>query len=235
MNIPYSPPSPAGHAIVALLAMLASALPVANATPAAVSTYTIGAIVPAADATIPLLDETGRPLGPLLDDGQFCDLARAGGGVIGAATYRVVGTARTAQVFCGRYYSRLQRKQPVAAGALGRSRFARIDWQHGIGTRDFRLVPGRTVAAGELGWRVGTVFFAPALVGARLGRDDIHDGYLVVTEAREGLGRDDVSVYLGVEGRALASLPALGARFVVEPVSDAGVIEAARARVRYLR
>ncbi|MEO7405180.1 MAG: hypothetical protein ABIU95_16080, partial [Burkholderiales bacterium] len=204
MNIPYSSLTRIGRALVALIATFASGLNSANAAPAVVSTYTIAAVIPAADATNPLLDEAGRPLGPSLDDGQFCDLARAGGGVIGPATYRVVGTARTAQIFCGRYYSRLHRKQPVSAGALGRARFARIDWPHGIGARDFRLVPGRSVAAGELGWRVGTVFFVRALVGTALERDDVHDGYLVVTEAREDLGRDDLALFLGVEGRAIA-------------------------------
>lgn len=138
-------------------------------------------IVPAADAAIPLLDASGARLGPLLDDGQFCELADAGAGIIDGASYRVTGTARTPQVNCRRYFSRLARKMPVAAGALGRSVFIRIETAHGLGARDFKLVPWRSVATAA--YAIGTVLYVPSLRGWPIGPDRTHDGFVFVADA----------------------------------------------------
>ncbi|MFM9887213.1 MAG: hypothetical protein ACKVQT_29655 [Burkholderiales bacterium] len=137
-------------------------------------------IEPDADAAIPLRDVNGRPLGPVLSDGQFCELAAAGSGVIGNATYRVAGTSREPQVSCRRYFSRLARKMPVAAGALGRSVFERIETPYGLGAERYRLVPWRSVAAAR--FKVGTVLFIPALRGRRIGGPTIHDGFVFVAD-----------------------------------------------------
>ncbi len=140
-------------------------------------------ILPDPDGSIPLRDVQGRPLGPTLSDGQFCELAAFGSGVIGLATYQVVGTSRTMQANCRRYFSRLARKMPVAAGALGRSVFQRIETAHGLGAARYRLVPWRSVVAD--GHAIGTVLFVPALRGRLIQGRTLHDGYLFVAD-RQG-------------------------------------------------
>lgn len=149
-------------------------------------------IVPAPDASIPLLDARGARLGPVLDEIQFCELATAGSGVIEGASYRVTGTARTPQVNCRRAYSRLARKMPVAAGALGRSVFVRIESAHGLGARDFKLVPWRSVASAA--FPVGRVLYVPALRGWRIDADRTHDGFVFVADALADAPRERLAL-----------------------------------------
>ncbi len=137
-------------------------------------------IEPDSDAAISLRDVDGIAFGPKLSDGQFCELAAAGSGVIGDATYRVVGTSRDPSANCRRYFSRLARKMPVAAGALGRSVFEKINAPHGLGAERFRLVPWRSVAAAR--FTLGTVLFIPALRGQRIDLERQHDGYVFVAD-----------------------------------------------------
>jgi hypothetical protein len=210
-------------------AMVAAPLAAAPPGERVVEHYTVAPLIPDPAGTIALLDRDGRALGPRVDETQFCDLAARGAGVIGQATYRVVGTGRVSQAFCGRAFSRLARKQPVAAGALARSRFERIDWPHGIGAQGYRLDPGRTLAVSARGPAYGTVFFARALVGWRLLDGSEHDGYLVVADGRDGLDADALALYLGVEGRSLAAPPA---KFAIERAEDASAAERARAAQR---
>lgn len=149
-------------------------------------------IVPAADATIPLLDAQGARLGPVLDEGQFCELAAAGAGVIEGASYRVVGSARAPQLNCRRYFSRLARKMPVAAGALGRSVFVRIEAAYGLGARDFKLVPWRSVATAA--FPLGAVLYLPSLRGQTIAPGRIHDGYVFVADVLGDAPRDRIAL-----------------------------------------
>jgi hypothetical protein len=121
------------------------------------------AIIPEADASIPLRGANGEALGPILSDGQFCELAAAGSGVIGDATYKVVA-----------------RKMPVAAGALGRSVFQKLDAPNGLGADHFRLVPWRSIAASQ--FPLGTVLFIPALRDRVMVGEQRHDGYVFVAD-----------------------------------------------------
>ena len=164
--------------------------------------YSTMALIPAPQGKQSLLDLDGHPLGPRVDELQFCDLAARGTAVIEGATYQVVGTAREAQTFCGRYYSRLHRKQPVAAGALGRSRFARVDWKYGLGVGGYRLVPWRTIAAptGVLG--VGRAAYLPALRDLMLPDGSTHDGYVFVADLREAGASAPIDLFVGLEDDA---------------------------------
>ena len=183
-----------------------------NAASQELGSYAMRAFAPSAatvDDSVALLDPNGRALGPHLDAIDFCDLAYAGAGVVGTTTYRVVTTGAAAQAFCGRYYTRLHRRQPVAAGRLGRSRFERIqfagrDWPHGIGARGWLLAPGRTAAAKRGGANIGDVLFVPALLGSRLFDGTQHDGHIVVTDIRDDLDAP-IALYLGITGTASAA------------------------------
>lgn len=190
------------------------------------NTYAITPLVPTPEGTIPLLDLEGRVLGPRFEEGPFCDLAAQGSAVIDGATYRVVGTGRAPQAFCGRYYSRLHRKQPVAAGALSRSRFTRIDWPYGLGAKDYKLVPYRSAAAQPRRFPVGTTLFVPALRGLALPSGTAgtaHDGYLFVADLREGAHDGGVALFTGLRAAALS-----GSMQELFVVTDARVIDALR-------
>jgi hypothetical protein len=151
-----------------------------TAHPLSIVTATSPVILPEADAAIPLLGANGQTLGPVLSDGQFCELAAAGSGVIGDATYQVIGTAREPQANCRRYFSRLARKMPVAAGALGRSVFQKLNTAHGLGAARLRLVPWRSVLASQ--FPIGTVLFIPTLRERAIDGEQRHDGFVFVAD-----------------------------------------------------
>lgn len=156
-------------------------------------------IVPAADASVPLLDLAGRALGPRLDEPQFCDAAARGTAIIGGATFQVAGTARAPQVFCGRYYRRLHRKQPVAAGALGRSRFERVDWPYGLGAGPYKLVPWRSIAAPASVVAIGRALYSPQLRGLALPDGSVHDGHVFVADVRAAGERPELDLFVGLD------------------------------------
>ena len=188
------------------------------------------------ERAVPLLALNGRPLGPKLDDVSFCELAARGAAVVEGATYRVVGTAREPQVFCGRYFSRLHRKQPVGAGALSRSRFERIDWPHGVGVLDYKLEPWRTVAADRLRFAPGTLLLLDALIGRELVAGQPHDGLVMVTDSVEEARGDTLAVYAGVQTAAKSqsdkSMPSLPAVTQLRIVRDPVIIARWHARLR---
>ncbi len=186
-------------------------------------------IQPDSDGAIALRDPSGQALGPILSDGQFCELAAAGSGVIGTATYRVVGTSRAPQANCRRYFSRLARKMPVAAGALGRSVFQRIETPDGLGAERYRLVPWRSVAAAR--FKLGTVLFIPALRGWQIDGPTIHDGYVFVADRLGDAPITQISLVVAAR-RAGPSLPSgditgfvVDERAVVAPLHRAHAIQ----------
>jgi hypothetical protein len=170
----------------------------APARSASLVTYTTMTLAPEADASIPLRDAAGRDFGPKLSEGQFCELAAAGAAVIAGATYRVIGTARTPQAQCRRHFSRLARKMPVAAGALGRSVFARIDAPFGLGAHDYRLVPYRSVATSL--FPLGATVFIPELRGAALDPTRRHDGYVFVADRLADAPPERIALFIGLDG-----------------------------------
>jgi hypothetical protein len=193
-----------------------------------VRVYSLEPIVPDPGYGVPLLDVDGAPLGPVLPQPQFCALAARGSGVIGRATYQVVDMGPVPQAFCGLYFPRLQRRQPVAAVNLSRSRFIRLDWPFGLGALDYRLVPGHTAAAAR--FDIGTVLFAPALRGLPLGDGSVHDGYLVVGDAVENRSRDDVALYAGLAREEALPASSLSSRLEIYAVKDERSAAAVRAR-----
>ncbi len=221
---------------IALVLALALTAVGARAAPieAALGIYATMQLSPAADATIALLDLDGRALGPRLDAPQFCDLAARGAAVIADATYQVAGSARESQVFCGRLYTRLQRKQPVAAGALGRSRFERVDWRYGLGAERYKLVPWRTLAAPAGLASIGQALAVPALQGLVLPDGTIHDGEVFVADRLEPGAEPRVELFIGLEAQRSAAERALGAIGAIVGVQRLSAAPAAAARLRAL-
>jgi len=191
--------------------------------------YTIAPIVPEPGYAVPLLDRQGRALGPALPPAQFCALAARGSGVIGHATYRVVDTGPLPQTYCGAFFPRLQRRQPLAAVNLARSRFVRIAWPYGLGAYDDRLIPGHTVASGR--FAAGTVLFAPALRGWPMGAEPSHDGYLVVGDDTQQPRQERLELFVGLSGAEVHPLNNWPAWLEVYVVDDSSL--AASAWVRY--
>jgi len=190
--------------------------------------YTVHAMAPDPDATVPLLGADGRPLGPLLGPRQFCELADAGGGVIGTATFRLAGEGWTQRVSCAPWFPRLQRRIPVSVSRLGRSVFARIDWPFGLGARDFRLVPGHTAAA--TGFATGTVLYADSLRGRILADGTRLDGWLVVGDLRSDLAAGELALFAGRDDQVLFTTAPGEYRVEVRPVRDAAAAAAIAAR-----
>ena len=206
-----------------------AALAPAHAYP--LHTYTVTPLEPDAHAAIALLDPAGAALGPVLSEAQFCDLAFAGSALIGPVTYLLAGEGHKAQAFCGRYYPRLQRRQPVAAGRLGRSRFRAIPWPYGLGARDALRTPGHTAAAPGLAW--GTVLFAEALRGRRLSDGRLHDGYLVVADQEDGPdaapGGGPLGLFLGRTGQPVLAAADLPPGVLASPLIEGALAGAVRA------
>jgi hypothetical protein len=192
--------------------------------------YTVEAIVPEPGHGVPLLDPEGMPLGPVLPQPQFCALAARGSGVIGPATYQVIDMGPVPQAYCGMYFPRLQRRQPLAAVNLSRSRFVKLDWPFGLGAYDYRLVPAHTAAA--VRFDLGTVLFAPALRGLRLADGSIHDGYLLIGDAAEDRAREDLALYAGLAGAGAPAAAPLPPQLEVYEVRDEQFAAPARARYR---
>lgn len=164
-------------------------------------------LTPDADATILLLDATGRALGPRLGEVQFCDAAMAGAVIIAHATYRVTGTGRAPQANCKRVFSRFARRHPVSADALGRSRFAQIDAAFGLGVHGMRLIPGRSIATDPDYIATGTVLYVPALRGLRVAGGALHDGYLFAADVGEGLQGEHIAWFAGLRRAASPDKP----------------------------
>jgi len=193
-----------------------------------VRSYSVDPIVPEAGYGVPLLDVRGAPIGPVLPPPQFCALAARASGVIGQATYQVVGMGPVPQTFCGLYFPRLQRHQPLATVNLARSRFARIAWPFGLGAYHYRLVPGHTAAAAR--FDIGTVLFVPVLRGLRLGDGSTHDGYLLIGDAADEHGRDQLAIFAGLAGNEVLSGKGLPSSLEAYVVRDADLRAAVRAR-----
>jgi hypothetical protein len=228
----FRSPRTASLAIV-LAIFMSAAVAQADSTPLKLGQYTVRAMASLAEG-VPLRDAHGVTLGPRLDEVDFCDLAAAGAGVIGAATYRVVTSGPDSHAFCGRYYSRLHRKQPVAAGALGRSRFERVtvggrDWPHGVGALDWLLVPGRTAIARSGAANLGDALLVRALIGARLPDGTAPSCAVLVADIRDDADTP-IALYLGVAGRAWQP-PA--SELVGEPLTDRERVARLRATLRY--
>jgi hypothetical protein len=194
----------------------------------AVRPYSVEPIVPEEGYGVPLLDVRGAPIGPVLTPPQFCALAARASGVIGQSTYQVVDIGPVPQTFCGLYFPRLQRRQPLAAVNLSRSRFVRIAWPFGLGAYDYRLVPGHTAAAAR--FDIGTVLYAPSLRGIRLSDGSTHDGYLLVGDGADDGGRDDLAIFAGLAGAEALPAGRLPPSLEAYVVRDARLRAAVHAR-----
>jgi 3D (Asp-Asp-Asp) domain-containing protein len=119
---------------------------------------------------IPLLDITGKALGPVLAKADWCAAALEGTVRVGAVTYNYVGSRQSDFVDCSEYFGL----------KVGYSRFGVARGPYGDGVSEFILVPYRTLAADPAFLKPGTAIFVPAAVGQRLPIGGKHDGYCFV-------------------------------------------------------
>src|SRR5205085_1289844 len=130
----------------------------------------------------PLLDPSGRELGPSLSTRDFCDAAMEGTVQIRSGgrwrTYNYAGTGPSAQVDCSDRYPRHQ--------VIGRSRFRASAKLFGEAATGARLIPFRTIAVDPRFIPHGTVLFIPAARGVEIeggdGEKRTHDGYFFAAD-----------------------------------------------------
>jgi len=189
---------------------------------------------------VPLLGETGAPLGVALALRDWCDAAMEGTVTVslpggGGRTFNFARAAGPAQADCT---SRFPRQPAARIAALNASRFAEVpaDAPFGLGARaSYRLVPYRSAAVDPSVIPLGSVLFIPGLAGAMVtlpdGQPWRHDGYLMAVDVGGAIRGNHIDIFTGVARGNPA--PAIitsdaGKTFPARLETDATVVETLR-------
>jgi 3D (Asp-Asp-Asp) domain-containing protein len=148
----------------------------------------------------PLLDATGRRLGPTLSDRDWCRAALEGTvTIVDAAnnaleTYNFATSASTAQVDFSRFF-------PSLGNSLNRTRFKVSKGKFGEGTAGFILVPYRTIAVDRSVIPIGSVIYIPGAKGTTVtlpsGTSITHDGYFFAADVGGAINGIHIDVFVG--------------------------------------
>lgn len=150
----------------------------------------------------PLLDKSGKPLGPQLSHRDWCQAALQGtvnvihsGSTI---TYNFGGRGDTSQTDCSPYFASLS-DETIAK--VNRVRFVISHAPYGYGTEKMRLVPYRTIAVDRTRIPIGSVLFIPAargqLVTLPSGDRVHHDGFFFAGDVGSAIQGNHIDVFLG--------------------------------------
>lgn len=160
--------------------------------------------IPTVDAQatgVPLLDENERPLGPLLAPETWCAAAIEGTVAVRVGEFvrlfDYAGRSPNLQYDC----RRCARFQNYA----GYEKTGRVLWQptegFGLGVRNYRKVPFRTVAVDPELIPYGSVLYVPAARGHSYvdenGRDRTHDGYFFAADTGSFIKGNHLDFFLG--------------------------------------
>lgn len=69
----------------------------------------------------------------------------------------------------------------------------------GLGARDYRLIPFRTLAVDPQVIPLGTVLYIPNLVGIKLPSGEVHDGFVFAHDTGMGIDGNRIDVFVGFE------------------------------------
>jgi 3D (Asp-Asp-Asp) domain-containing protein len=179
---------------------------------------------------IPILDLSGKPLGPKLSVNDFCKAADAGAfrapqsAGRGLAAYTIAGAPSVAdsQADCSPVYKtnldlyeqgKTQENWPSIVAALERTRFRTTMASYGNGKGTHRLVPWRTVATYNSQIPQGTILYIPRMRGAKVtlpsGQTATHDGYFFAADAGSGIKSDHIDFFAGTVAPKPLMLPAI--------------------------
>ena len=167
---------------------------------------------------VPILDLSGKPLGPKLSVDDFCKAADAGAfrapqsAGRGLASYTIAGapTVGGSQADCSPVFKtnldlfeqgKTEENWPSIVAALGRTRFRETMASYGNGNGTHRLVPWRTVATYNAQIAQGTILYIPQMRGAKVtlpsGQTATHDGYFFAADAGSGIKSNHIDFFTG--------------------------------------
>jgi 3D (Asp-Asp-Asp) domain-containing protein len=167
---------------------------------------------------IPILDLSGKPLGPKLSVNDFCKAADAGAfrapqsAGRRLASYTIAGAPSVAnsQANCSAVYKtnldlfeqgKTEENWPSIVAALERTRFRATMASYGNGHGTHRLVPWRTVATYNSQIAQGTILYIPRMRGAKVtlpsGQTATHDGYFFAADAGSGIKSNHIDFFTG--------------------------------------
>jgi 3D (Asp-Asp-Asp) domain-containing protein len=159
--------------------------------------YSIPRVLPK-EGGIPLLDISDWPLGPSLEQRDFCKAALQGSVEVQLASgarrlFKYEGLGEASLVDCTEYIP----DHP----ALGRSRFRAVREAYGSYTRRMRLVAHRTIAVDPGVIPLGSVIYVPAARGVVVTLDDgstrVHDGYFYAADTGGAIEDEHVDIFVG--------------------------------------
>jgi 3D (Asp-Asp-Asp) domain-containing protein len=167
---------------------------------------------------IPILDLSGKPLGPKLSVNDFCRAADAGafrapqsaGSQLASYTIAGAPVIATAQTSCSAVFKanielfeqgKTAENWPSIVAALERTRFRTTMASYGNSKGTHRLVPWRTVATYNAQIAQGTILYVPGMRGAEVtlpsGQTTTHDGYFFAADAGSGIKSDHIDFFAG--------------------------------------
>lgn len=154
----------------------------------------------------PLLDPTGRALGPTLSHKDWCYASLQGtvqvvNGQV-PTTYNFASRSSRSQVDCSSFFSSLSSS---VLRAMSTSRFQAVAAPFGLGTGGYQLVPFRTIAVDRSQIPLGSVIYIPAARGVPItlpsGEQVLHDGYFFAADVGGAIRGNQIDVFIGVAER----------------------------------
>ena len=143
---------------------------------------------------ISLRDDDDKPLGPRLEQEDFCSAAVECSVLVKGKLYIYSSLGKTAQTDCSRHWAHMKHAPYV--------RFQRSKACYGEGSADYQLVPYRTLAVDTARIPIGAVLFIPKARGAKItlpnGATALHDGYFFAGDEGFGIEKNHIDVFIGV-------------------------------------
>ncbi len=177
---------------------------------------------------IAILDKEGKPIGINLDSTDWCKAAIEGTAQVITPTDTVLlnfaGRSESLQFDC--------RRCKRYAHYNGYEKTGKVLWAKstgfGLGVRNYKLVPYRTIAVDQKMIPYGTVLFIPKAKGVKLPDGSIHDGYFFAGDTGSKIKGKHIDVFIGTSIRSpfnfIGSSPEH--TFKAQVVSDQKIIEA---------
>ncbi len=145
---------------------------------------------------IPLRALSGDPLGPVVDQKNWCFAAMEGSvriknGPAAGKTFNYSGSSSDYKVSCEKYFDH---------PASGKAKFREAKGQFGDGVLGYRLVPYRTIAVDPARIPFGTVLYIPSAKGLVIKKPDgksiVHDGYFFAGDAGGLIKGNHIDVFV---------------------------------------
>lgn len=146
---------------------------------------------------VPLLDSRERPLGPHLEEEDYCHAAVEGAVRIDGTVYTFDTTGKIKLADCKSYEPDMPQAPYV--------RFHKSASPFGEGERGYFLVPYRTIAVDPKVIPMGSLVYIPAARGALLtlpdGKQAMHDGYFLAGDTGYGIADNHIDVFIGISDK----------------------------------